>query len=106
MESLASSIMPQIVDIGTKVLGALVLWFVGGWVIRLIRATVGKALEKVDLDVTLKRWVGSLISIGLNIFLVIAILGVFGVETTSFAALIAAAGLAIGAAWSGLLSCC
>jgi small conductance mechanosensitive channel len=103
MDNLLPAIMPQVMAIGTKVLGALILWFVGGWVIRLIRSTVGKALEKVDLDVTLKRWIGSLISIGLNIFLVIAILGVFGVETTSFAALIAAAGLAIGAAWSGLL---
>jgi small conductance mechanosensitive channel len=103
MESFIASIVPQVVEFGTKVLGALVLWFVGNWVIRLIRATVGKGLERVDLDVTLKRWVGSLISIGLTIFLAIAILGVFGVETTSFAALIAAAGLAIGAAWSGLL---
>lgn len=103
MESFITSIVPQAVEFGTKVLGALILWFIGGWVIRLIRGAVGKGLERVDLDVTLKRWVGSLVSIGLTVFLVIAILGVFGVETTSFAALIAAAGLAIGAAWSGLL---
>ncbi len=103
MENLLPSVLPKAIDIGTMAVGALIMWFVGGWVIRLIRATVGKGLEKVDIDVTLKRWIGSIVSIGLNVFLVIAILGVFKVETTSFAALIAAAGLAIGAAWSGLL---
>src|SRR6185503_19373381 len=47
---------------------------------------------------------GSLISVALNIILVVAILGYFGVETTSFAALVAGLGVAIGAAWGGLLS--
>jgi small conductance mechanosensitive channel len=56
------------------------------------------------MDRTIKTWIGSIVTIGLNIFLVIAILNVFGIETTSLAALVAAAGLAVGAAWSGLLS--
>jgi small conductance mechanosensitive channel len=103
MEVQSAAIMGLVVGVGTKVVGALILWFVGRWVISLVGAGVTKGLARVDMDVTLKRWVGSLVSIGLNIFLVIAILNVFGVETTSFAALIAALGLAIGAAWSGLL---
>jgi small conductance mechanosensitive channel len=51
----------------------------------------------------LTKYLGSIISIALNIGLVLGILGYFGIQTTSFAALIAGAGLAIGAAWSGLL---
>jgi len=55
------------------------------------------------VDPTLGRYVASAVAIGLNIVLVIAILGLFGVETTTFAALIAGAGVAIGVAWGGLL---
>jgi small conductance mechanosensitive channel len=49
------------------------------------------------------RYVGNIVSVGLNVILVVALLGYFGIETTTFAALLAGAGLAIGAAWSGLL---
>ena len=57
-----------------------------------------------QLDPTILRYVGSIVSVTLNILLVIGILGYFGIQTTSFAALIATAGVAIGAAWAGLLS--
>jgi small conductance mechanosensitive channel len=57
-----------------------------------------------QLDSTLQRYLASILEVVLNIVLVIGILGFFGFETTSFAALIAAAGVAIGAAWAGLLS--
>src|SRR5205814_8653486 len=56
------------------------------------------------VDATVLRYVGSAVSATLNIVLVVAILGYFGVETTTFAALLAAAGVAIGMAWSGLLA--
>jgi small conductance mechanosensitive channel len=104
MNEFASTIPAQLTDIGVKILGAIILWFVGRWVIGFVDKVVIRALEKNPMDATLKRWISSILTIGLNIFLVIAILNVFGIETTSFAALIAAAGLAIGAAWSGLLS--
>jgi small conductance mechanosensitive channel len=104
MDGFSAAVLPQITDVGIKILGAIILWFVGRWVIGIIQGMVAKALEKNAMDATLKKWLGSIVSIALNIFLVIAILNVFGIETTSFAALIAAAGLAIGAAWSGLLA--
>jgi small conductance mechanosensitive channel len=65
---------------------------------------IGSALTKQKIDPTLIRYIHSAVAALLNIVLVIAVLGFFGVETTSFAALIAAAGVAIGMAWSGLLS--
>ncbi len=65
---------------------------------------MGSALRKQKIDPTLIRYIHSAGAALLNIVLAVAILGFFGVETTSFAALIAAAGVAIGMAWSGLLS--
>jgi small conductance mechanosensitive channel len=65
---------------------------------------IGAALGKQKMDPTLIRYIHSAVAALLNIVLIIAILGFFGVETTSFAALIAAAGVAIGMAWSGMLS--
>ncbi|MCU1238677.1 MAG: MscS Mechanosensitive ion channel [Candidatus Solibacter sp.] len=65
---------------------------------------VQKGLARQRLEPTLLRFTGNTIPVILNITLVIAILGYFGVQTTSFAALLAGAGLAIGTAWRGLLA--
>ncbi len=65
---------------------------------------VQKALGKQKVDPTVLRYVGSAITVTLNIILVIGILGYLGMQTTTFAALLAAVGLAIGMAWSGLLA--
>src|SRR6185369_14605639 len=71
-----------------------------GLAVRLAKA----ALAREHVDPTLGRYLGNILNVTLNIVLVVAILGYFGVETTSFAALIAAMGIAIGAAWAGLLA--
>ncbi len=65
---------------------------------------LSRVLTARNLDATLQRYIANILGVGLNIVLVVAILGYFGVETTSFAALLAGLGLAIGAAWSGLLA--
>jgi small conductance mechanosensitive channel len=90
--------------VGLKILGAIVIWIVGRWLIGLALRMAGSALRKQRIDSTLIRYINSALAALLNIVLVIGILGFFGVETTSFAALIAAAGVAIGMAWSGLLA--
>jgi len=90
--------------VGLKLLGAIAIWIVGRWLIGLALRVIGRALTKQKIDPTLIRYIHSAVAALLNIVLVIAILGFFGIETTSFAALIAAAGVAIGMAWSGLLS--
>lgn len=92
------------VPIGGKVLGAIVLWIVGRIVISTLQRITRGNLEKRKLDVTLVRYVNSIIGVALTILLLIAILSLFGVETASFAGVLAAAGVAIGMAWSGLLS--
>lgn len=89
---------------GTKVLGAILLWIIGGIVINFIIKLSTASMVSHKVDPTLIKYADSSIRVLLRIVLVIAILSVVGIETTSFAALLAAAGVAIGAAWSGLLS--
>jgi len=93
-----------ILELGLKVLEAIALWIVGRWLIGIATSMIGKAMTKQKIDPTLIRWIQNATAALLNIALVVAILGFFGVQTTTFAALIGAAGLAIGVAWSGLLA--
>ncbi len=91
-------------DVGLKILAAIAFWVIGRWLIGLAVRLVRGSLERQKVDPTVLRYLGSVITVTLNILLVIGILGYFGIQTTTFAALIAAAGVAIGMAWSGLLS--
>ncbi len=98
------TVTAMLTAVGLKVLGAIAIWIIGRWLIDLALRMMGKALTRQKVDSTLVRYIHSAVAALLNIVLVIGILGFFGVETTSFAALIAAGGVAIGMAWSGLLS--
>ena len=85
-------------------LAALAFWIAGRWLIGLTGRLLQQAMGRQKVDPTLMRYIGNVVAVTLNIVLVVAILGYFGVETTSFAALVAGVGIAIGAAWGGLLS--
>jgi small conductance mechanosensitive channel len=91
-------------DVGLKILAAIIFWIVGRWLIGLVGRLLQQVLERQKVDPTLMRYIGNFLNVTLNIVLVVAILGYFGVETTTFAALIAGAGVAIGVAWSGMLA--
>jgi small conductance mechanosensitive channel len=95
---------PMLVAFGLKVLGAIAAYIVGRMLIGFASNLVMRALEQQKVEPTVIRYIGSIITVALNIILVVAILGYFGVETTSFAALVAGLGIAVGAAWGGLLS--
>jgi len=92
------------VAFGLKAVGALVVWIVGRWLIHVAVQVMTSTLNRQKVDPTLTRYLGSIVGVSLNVILVVAILGYFGVETTSFAALVAGVGIAVGAAWGGLLS--
>ena len=92
------------ISVGGKLLAALILWIVGRWLISLARKLVDRAMVARKVDPTLIRYADSTLGVVLNVVLVVAILGYFGIETTSFAAILAAGGVAIGMAWSGLLA--
>lgn len=89
---------------GIKIIGAIVIWIVGSWVIKKIMKAVKKIMAKRDYDESLQKFLTNLVGWVLRILLIITILGQLGVETTSFAAILAAAGLAIGMALQGSLA--
>jgi len=92
-----------VLAVAIKVLAALAFWIVGRWLIGRVTSLTQLAMNRNHVDPTLTKYMGSIVTVALNIALVLGILGYFGIETTSFAAMLAGAGLAIGAAWSGLL---
>jgi len=93
-----------IIEFGPKVIGAILIWIIGSWVIKVLLKTLTKVMNKGGYDESLKKFLANLISWILKIVLIIVVLGTMGVETTSFAAIIAAAGLAIGLALQGSLA--
>src|SRR5262249_38222708 len=101
---LAQQSVATLVSVAWKVAGAVALWFVGRWLIRFALRLVETALAKQQFDATLARYLSTGLGVFLNVALIIALLGFFGVETTTFAALLAAGGVAIGVAWGGLLA--
>ena len=102
-ESIKLFLSTTAIDLGIKILAALAFWFVGRWLIGRVIALIRVALGRSNVDPTLTKYLGSIVAVALNIALVLGILGYFGIETTSFAAMLAGVGLAIGAAWSGML---
>ena len=104
-ETVREFLLTQGIDIGARVVGAIVLWVAGRWVISLVGGLLRKLLARNSrVDSTLARYLSSILGALLNLVLILAILQVFGVQTTSFAALLAGLGLAIGTAWGGLLA--
>lgn len=104
-EAVWTFLSTQGADFGLKVLGALAVWIVGRWLIGLAKRLFRGALQRGKrIDETLAHYLGAALSVLLNVLLILAVLDIFGVKTTSFAALLAGAGLAIGTAWGGLLT--
>ncbi|MCB9741323.1 MAG: mechanosensitive ion channel family protein [Alphaproteobacteria bacterium] len=104
LNSLINSVTELGVDVGGRLLGAIALWIVGRFLIGVVKRFANARMNGRGVDPTLGRYLDSALDIVLNVVLVVAVLGVFGVETTTFAGLLAAAGVAIGMAWSGLLA--
>src|SRR5262249_20556125 len=104
MQRMIDTAIPILISTSLRAPGAFALWRLGRLLIRIGLRLVARELGVPALDPTLSRYVQSALAVALNVALVVAILGMFGVETTAFAALIAAGGVAIGMAWSGLLS--
>jgi len=93
-----------IVNFGPKVLAAIAIWIIGGVIVKYLLKGFNKAMEKKGLEISLKKFLSDLVGWGLKIVLILVVLGTVGVETTSFAAILAAAGLAIGLALQGSLA--
>ena len=103
-EQLIHNLIDMGMDVGKSIIGAIILYVVGRFIIKQINTLIAKILEKRKLEISVQTFLKSLVSILLNLILAFAIVSKLGVETTSFAALLASAGVAIGMALSGNLS--
>ena len=103
MQAIQSFISTTLSQLAVKILAAIAFWVVGRWLIGHIVALSRAGMNRSKIDPTLTKYLGSIIAIALNVALALGILGYFGIQTTSFAAMLAGAGVAIGAAWSGML---
>ena len=104
INGLVGKIYELITIYGIRVIAAIAIFVVGRWVAKAVRSLVQRMMRKANLDQTLRRFVGNLTYIALLIFIVIAALSQLGIQTTSFIAVLGAAGLAIGLALQGSLA--
>ena len=88
---------PILINGALQVAAAIALWVAGTWLINLSVRVLNAALERQKVEPTILRYIGSFVAVVLKIALVVAILGYFGVETTTFAALVAFASAAMPA---------
>ena len=99
--------LSKVIDLGTsfgsRIIAAVIILIIGRWLIRKINRLVATILEKRHAEASLSSFVKSLIKISLNFLLVIVIISKLGIEASSFIALFASAGVAIGMALSGTL---
>lgn len=103
MNNLWEQLTNVVYTYGPKLVGAIIVWIIGGYIIKVLIRSFSKMLEKRDTDASLKPFLLSLVSMLLKTMLVISVLGMLGVEMTSFIAILGAAGLAVGMALSGTL---
>ncbi|KGM40605.1 mechanosensitive ion channel protein MscS [Aquabacterium sp. NJ1] len=103
MHAIQLFLSTTVTELAIKVVAAILFWVIGRWLISKVIAIMSMTMSRNHVDPTLTKYLGSIVAVALNIALVLGILGYFGIQTTSFAAMLAGAGVAIGAAWSGLL---
>jgi small conductance mechanosensitive channel len=104
VNQIIQQILPVIGNIGLQIVGAFIFWVVGQKLIEFAARLVKRGMRNTTIDPTLITYLINILTVTLRVVLIVAILGYFGIQTTSFAALLAAAGVAIGAAWGGLLA--
>jgi small conductance mechanosensitive channel len=104
IEKNSEKIIEFLLVYGADLLLALIVLFAGFWIIKRVVALMQAAMTKKDVELTLKRFLVSLANIILKALLLISVASMIGIETTSFIAIIGAAGLAIGLALQGSLA--
>lgn len=104
VDKLLKTLFSHLVDLGSRIVIAVMVYFVGIWLISLLRKVVKKILVKRKTQNTVASFINSATNIALKVALAIIIIGILGISTTSFAAILGAAGLAIGMSMKDNLS--
>ena len=101
--SLVTSLSSQIISLGLRILAAILIFYIGKFIINKIYSVARAVMIRKDFDRSLTSFLLSFIKITLLFLLIITVIGVLGIETSSFIAIFASAGVAIGMALSGTL---
>ncbi|ESU21424.1 hypothetical protein FEDK69T_24910 [Flavobacterium enshiense DK69] len=104
LDNYSSKFMDWIATFGPKLIGAILVFIIGLYLINMVTRLISKGLMKREIDVSLQSFLGSVVSVGLKILLLISVAGMLGIQTTSFVAVIGALGLAVGLALQGSLA--
>ncbi len=104
MEDIMKELQTVVAQYGLQVIGAIATLIIGIWVAKILAKTFGRVLRKREVDETLLKFLVSVVKITLITFVIISAIAQVGIETTSFVAVIGAAGLAVGFALQGSLS--
>lgn len=99
--TLTGDLLEKIITFGLKLFSAIIIYFIGIWLIKKIKNFAGRVFERKKTDSTVISFIQSIISIALTILLIIISIGAVGIDTTSIAALLAGGGMAIGMALNG-----
>ena len=92
------------IEFAIDLVTAILIFFVGKWIVNLVVSTMLKAMRRGDMDTTLRRFIANLARMLLMLFVIIAAINQLGIQTASLIALVGAAGLAVGLALQGSLS--
>lgn len=101
VDEMISGLLDKAVSFGLKVLAAFAIFIVGRWIIKKVKNAIKKLFDKKETDAAISSFVLSIVNIALTIILVVATIGVVGIDTSSIAALLTGGGLAIGMALNG-----
>lgn len=102
-EQLKQAVTGLVVSLGIKLIKVILIWYIGRWITRRVVKVTKLIMEKRDVNLSIRTFVGSLVDVVSMIILIIMIISVLGIDTSSFIAIFASAGVAIGMALSGTL---
>jgi small conductance mechanosensitive channel len=102
-DQIIKQITEMAVEYGPKLIGAIIVWIVGFWVIKFILKGFSRVLDKGKTEASLKPFLNGIVEALLKIIVVLSVLGIMGIQMTSFIAILGAVGLAVGMALSGTL---
>ena len=102
-ELIIEKLIDMCISAGKNILIAIIVYIVGRFLISLIQRVMSNMLSRRKVEISIQTFLKSLVSILLNVLLIVSVVGALGINTTSFAALLASAGVAIGMALSGNL---
>lgn len=103
IESINIDILPQVMHYGKVLVTVILILIIGWWIINKLKSGTSKLLEKRDVDVTVRPFLISTVNISMKLLLIVIVISYIGIPMTSLVALLGAAGLAIGMAFSGTL---